>query len=304
MPEVYDPADGRGRRRRKRKTTGHSGVATGHLARAVRAVSGSGQALTQPSPRYHFSTPPCSAPAKTILKKKPKLQPIATATVLHNDPFAFNEHTPDLKRATQEKEPTSPEPNRHNKYDTATTTMTTPMKTAAAANTEGKHNRQHHVIPGSVSTAGGLVRYAVAVDTRFLDTSEGRSEYDVFAQGVKNFLRTCSSRGIKPSMMAWVGYDSSPTSGAASDGMITMVCSKILSDGSLETTISNALSGISIHDDPESKSHTTGFLNNVPEKLTATASWRFLAELGEFLEIEKIAFPLVLKDSLISNPAH
>lgn len=286
MPEVYDPTRGVGRRRRKRK-------ASPAAARTVRAVSGGGDHSVPPS--FSRIPPLLPAPKRTILRKEPKHRPTTTTTtksiLVHKDPFEFNEKSPPGKSTTNINGTSSLEQQRHNN-DTATSAMTPPIKSVAAAVTEWKHDRQQKYPSSYLVESQRFVRHAVALDTRFLDTQEGRAEYDNFAQGVTWFLRSCSSRGIIPSTMAWKGYDSSPTAGGAADGTTTIVRSEKVSEETLESAMSKALSGIPILDDRGSNGHETGIC--VPEELFATASWRLIADLGEIgLGFEsKAYFPL------------
>jgi hypothetical protein len=266
MPDVHDPSQGRGRRRRKRKTTDVSARTAGPSIKAVRAVSGSGDL-----PAASYATVlPFSVPTKTILKKNPKRQPTNVA----KDPFSFDEKSPDAKRRANVTSTPSLQQSLVKQKPAAASTTPSAKPTAVAV-TEWKANRP----PCALGSPEDFARHAVVLDTRYIDTPEGRAEYETFRQGAQIFLQACSSRGTLPSMLVWKGLQPSHSSGGALDGPTTTLRCEKVTDETLESTASKALFGVPALDTQPIEKDKTGV--NIPQCLSAAASWEFLSDTGE-----------------------
>lgn len=292
MPEVYDPFQSRGRRRRKRKLTGEvTASASSAPVPAVRAVSTNvdlpegGGAITAAasSTSTSHSLPP--APPKTILKKNLKHQH-SIVRKQEEDPFAFDETSPlgKQKLCTGAGIMHDHGDNHGQAVSFWNTTPLTKLTTTAVAVTDWKVGRPPLLRQQSSSStvnrhSQSLVQHALAVDTRFLDTPEGRIDYQLYTQGVHTFLQTCRSRGVLPTALAWKGYDASPSMGGALDGTKTICRCETLSTDTLTNTSHKALMGIPALEVETKANQEEG--SRLPEALSVSTSWSFLSEIGK-----------------------
>ncbi|KAG7352294.1 hypothetical protein IV203_008342 [Nitzschia inconspicua] len=276
MPEVHDPFHGKRRRRRKRKTTGESVGAPDPVRKAVRADSTSGDIPTSSSSLSRL--PLLAPPPKTILKKNPKHQP--TVTTFIKDPFEFDATSSQSTKPHTDDDDDNNNPEFQQSFDrdSKAPSITTPTtKSLSVAVTDWKARRPKEDVSYSPMLSHSLLTHAVALDTRFLDTPEGRDDYQMFKQGVQTFLYACSSRGILPSLLVWKGYDASLSLGGQMDDMRTILKCETLSEDTLASTCRTALSGIPVLGLGGNEKKDVGI--RVPEEVSPATSWNCLLEM-------------------------
>jgi hypothetical protein len=161
-------------------------------------------------------------------------------------------------------------------YDAANDTLTTRSSTQSRSN---------------CNSVRASLRYAVCLDTRYLDTQEGKADQDDLQRGVKGFLQSSFRRGLNPSITTWT--EQSDTNASSSSPMRNVrtctnniskrtnsikICSGSLVEDEIDATTWN---GTPIRP-PINHGNTNRSVVHLPKGLKANNTWKILGDLGTY----------------------
>jgi hypothetical protein len=262
MPEIHDPSQGsrlgaRRRRSRKRKQVEENSAQIQTVAPEVnvRATSTGSPSPTVVSSKVLSEARHGNPQVKTILKKTPQHH-------YHRaDVFEFTTAVPDkagneqsLSLVATNAQPFKKKVSIETPPPRGSTTVVTDIKDDQTCD-----GRKKSLFGESYDCC---LRHVVAVDTRHLDTPEGKEEYKQFHHGLTTFLQASCHRGMTPSCIAWLVEDRHAE---------TQVKCASLSEETLGSTMRRVV--------------TTGYgitmsSSGIPEGLEASKTWSLFSEMG------------------------
>lgn len=267
MPQVYDPTNGKGRRRRKRKVA--EDTTTSHETIEVRSASRSG-GVPRPQTFLPLQSHPPRRPGPTeeVLRKKPTHQ---SSIIAEHDPFDFGESNARTSEVNKDRTPSMSLAYPHPENKDNATTLRSPNKVTNVTD----------LLDERRAATGEMIRHVVALDTRCLNTKDGRDEYKKFHQGAVDYLHSSTLYGMAPFAVLWVG-----NSGCRSSGDVTLsdlgeseykvVYKKWAKDLVLPTELPIHVS--STFEGNQDKEEGI----SLPQELTAKRTWDLFAAFGAF----------------------
>jgi hypothetical protein len=157
--------------------------------------------------------------------------------------------------------------------------------TFAIRSTQSRSNR---------NSVRASLRYAVCLDTRYLDTKEGKADQDDLQLGVKGFLQSSFRRGLNPSIITWTEQSdtNASTSSSSSPMRNVRLCTNNISK---RTNSIRIRSGSLVEDDidtttwngtpirpPINHGNTNRSVVHLPKGLKANNTWKIFGDLGTY----------------------
>ncbi len=145
------------------------------------------------------------------------------------------------------------------------------------------------------NSSSSLSRYAIAIDTRYLNMQAGKEDQAAFQTDVTNFLRTTfRQRGFSASVVAWTESSRSNSEAKSSSALKDIalgqrnendtnirIHSKQMEDGSSYEML-RKMNGSPIQACPTKSEELTNdkMLSRLPNGLKAKSTWKVFADLG------------------------